>query len=296
MSPSGTPVRVGAFAVGLLVVLGLGALAGRVAGPIDVTAAAAHGHDGPMDAMGHADEAVPGGLAVSAGGYTLTPSSTRLRAGHAVPVAFEVTGPDGTPVTDFALQHDKRLHLVAVRRDLTGFQHVHPVMAADGRWSTTLDLTPGPWRLLADFAPAGGEPTTLGVDVEVAGDYRPAAPAPVSTVSSVDGYAVRLEGHLVAGAEARLRLTVTRDGRPVTDLQPYLAAYGHLVALREGDLAYLHVHPEGAPGDGSTAPGPTITFAAHVPSPGRYRLFLDFRHDGAVHTASFAVAAARSAS
>ena len=41
-----------------------------------------------------------------------------------------------------------------------------------------------------------------------------------------------------------LTLTVTKDGQPVTDLQPYLGAYGHLVALRAGDLAYLHVHPE----------------------------------------------------
>lgn len=42
----------------------------------------------------------------------------------------------------------------------------------------------------------------------------------------------------------------------VTDLKPYVGAFGHLVALRAGDLAYLHVHPDGAPGDGRTAPGP----------------------------------------
>jgi hypothetical protein len=75
----------------------------------------------------------------------------------------------------------------------------------------------------------------------------------------------------------------------VTDLQPYLGAYGHLVALREGDLAYLHVHPDGHPGDGTTAPGPDVVFGAEVPSPGRYLLFLDFRHDGEVHTAPFVV-------
>ncbi len=83
-----------------------------------------------------------------------------------------------------------------------------------------------------------------------------------------------------------------RDGRPVTDLQPYLGAYGHLVALREGDLAYLHVHPDGAPGDGSTQPGPDVVFEAAVPSGGDYRLFLDFRHDGVVHTAELALATA----
>jgi hypothetical protein len=75
----------------------------------------------------------------------------------------------------------------------------------------------------------------------------------------------------------------------VTDLQPYLAAYGHLVALRQGDLAYLHVHPEGVPGDGKTPAGPEIAFVAEVPSAGGYRLFLDLQHDGVVRTAEFTV-------
>lgn len=36
-----------------------------------------------------------------------------------------------------------------------------------------------------------------------------------------------------------------------------LAVYGAgpLVVLREGDPAYLHVHPDGAPGDGVTEAG-----------------------------------------
>lgn len=89
-------------------------------------------------------------------------------------------------------------------------------------------------------------------------------------------------------AKARqLTLTVREDGSPVTDLQPYLAAFGHLVVLRAGDLAYVHVHPNGEPGDGVTAPGPDITFHTVAPGPGVYRLFLDFKHRGTVRTAAF---------
>lgn len=84
-------------------------------------------------------------------------------------------------------------------------------------------------------------------------------------------------------------LSVSRDGKPVTDLQPYLGAYGHLVALRASDLAYLHVHPMGGPGEGTTAAGPDIGFHTTVPSNGDYRLFLDFKHDGVVRTAEFTV-------
>jgi hypothetical protein len=45
-----------------------------------------------------------------------------------------------------------------------------------------------------------------------------------------------------------------------------------------------------APGDGRTPAGPEIAFTAQVPSAGTYRLFLDFRHGGSVHTAAFTVA------
>jgi hypothetical protein len=128
---------------------------------------------------------------------------------------------------------------------------------------------------------------TLGVDVPAAGAYQ-ARPLPApGRVAEVDGYTVELAGDLTPGTSSRLTLRVSRDGRPVTDIQPYLGAYGHLVVLRDGDLAYLHVHPDGEPGDGRTAAGPEITFFAEVPSAGAYGLYLDFQHEGVVRTAEF---------
>ena len=233
-------------------------------------------------------EKLPGGLLVSQNGYTFD-APRQLRAGAATPVSFRILGPGGRPVTAYATAHDKDLHLIAVRRDLSGFQHVHPEPAADGTWSVPLDLSPGTWRLFADFDPAGDDTAlVLGADVAVAGDYQPQPlPAPATT-AEVDRYTVTLDGTLVAGQQSTLTLSVSRDGRPVTDLQPYLAAYGHLVALRDGDLAYLHVHPAGEPGDGRTPAGPGITFHASAPA-GDYRLFLDFKHGDVVRTAEFTV-------
>ena len=120
-------------------------------------------------------------------------------------------------------------------------------------------------------------------DLAVAGDFAPQPLPEPATAFKVDGYTVVLDGQLVPGQESELTLSVSRAGQPVTDLQPYLAAYGHLVALREGDLAYLHVHPQ----DGDA--GPEVPFAVEVPSPGGYRLFFDFKHDGVVRTAELAV-------
>jgi len=232
---------------------------------------------------------VAGGLMVAQDGYRLVLDDTAARTGEAVELSFRVLDEAGAAVTEFEENHTKDLHLIVVRRDLTGYQHVHPTMDAQGRWSAAVDLAAGTWRVFADFVPASGaragETTTLGADLQVAGDVRPAPLPDPAAVAEVDGYTVELDGELVPGTESELTLTVSQDGRPVTDLDPYLAAYGHLVALRAGDLAYLHVHPAGEPGDGVTEAGPGITFFATAPSAGDYRLYLDFQHQGVVRTA-----------
>ncbi|MEV8441775.1 hypothetical protein AB0425_30710 [Actinosynnema sp. NPDC051121] len=294
-----TAAKLSAYGAVLALVAGGAWAAGSAVGPFAVEAAPG-GHDGTPGAegAGHGDDHSgtvaetaqdqPAGLASSRGGYTLAPTDTTLTAGTDS-FSFRVLGPDGAAVTAFDVEHDKRMHLIAIRRDTSGFRHVHPEMAPDGTWTVPLEVPQaGSYRVFADFKPTGGEATTLGVDVDVPGAYEPRAHEP-SRVAEVDGYQVRLDGDLVPGKASPVRLTVTKDGAPVTDLQPYLAAYGHLVALREGDLAYLHVHPEGAPGDGRTPAGPEIAFVAEVPTAGGYRLFLDFQHDGVVRTAEFTV-------
>ena len=117
------------------------------------------------------------------------------------------------------------------------------------------------------------------------------APAPPARVAEVDGYQLRLDGDLVVGAPAQVFVTVSRDGAPVTDLQPLDEAFGRLVALRVGDLTRAHVHPDATPRTPTDRAGPGITFTAEVPEGGTYRLFLDFRHAGTVHTATFTLPA-----
>ncbi|MBM7808405.1 hypothetical protein JOD57_004242 [Geodermatophilus bullaregiensis] len=288
-----TAARLGATVVGLAAVLGAGWGVGTLVGPVGAPAAAQEhaadeGHPDPSPAA-TADAAPPGGLQVSDRGYTLDLVADELPAGTS-PLAFRILGPDGAPVTDYEVDHDEDLHLVAVRRDLTGYQHVHPERGADGTWTTPLELTPGSWRVFADTTPAAlGADLTLGADLAVAGDLRPQPLPGPSPTAEVDGYTVVLTGGLVPGRESGLTFSVSRGGVPVTDLQPHLGAYGHLVALRAGDLGYLHVHPVGDPADPATAPGPHVEFAATAPSAGDYRLFLDLRHGDVVRTAEFTV-------
>ena len=287
-----TPVKVTGFLVALAAIFGIALGIGKAVGPATEPAAAHDGgHDTSTTTEAAADEEAkpPGGLMVSQDGYTFTLADQQARPGRDVGVSFTIDGPSGKLVTEYDVEHEKRLHLIAVRRDFTGFQHVHPELGSDGVWSTNLDLTAGQWRLFADFKAADADALTLGTDLAVDGNYRPAEPADESRTAKVDGYTVTLDGELTPGADSKLTLDVSRDGKPVTDLQPYLGAYGHLVALRAGDLAYLHVHPEGTPEHGTTKPGPDVVFYAAVPSDGTYHLYLDFKHDGVVRTAAFTV-------
>ncbi|MCC6433407.1 MAG: hypothetical protein IT196_00100 [Acidimicrobiales bacterium] len=136
---------------------------------------------------------------------------------------------------------------------------------------------------MADFQIDDGPRLALGTDLTVAGNYRPTAlDAPTST-SLADGYEVGLTAERSETGELTAQLTVRRHGELVTDLQPYLGANGHLVAMRAGDLAYAHVHPVE---EGDATPG-VVAFDAELTSAGRYGLFFDFKHDGTVHTASF---------
>ena len=240
--------------------------------------------------MHHASDAALPGLATSEAGYTLLPTRSTLPSGSATPFTFTITGPDGHPLTDgYDLSHEKELHLIAVRRDLSGFQHVHPIRDGSGTWSGALDVTAaGSWRVFADFAPAAlGRGITLGADVAVAGAFEP-VPLPDPAASTViDGYRVDLTGTSAIGM-SDLVFTVSRAGAPVTDLEPYLGAFGHLVTLRVGDLAYLHTHPAQEAHTGDRG-GPVIAFESSFPTSGSYRLFLDFQAGGAVHTAEFTV-------
>jgi hypothetical protein len=290
-----TPLKLGSYALGLVVVfsaaLGLGNLVGPGA-PEAAVGSASHAHDSAGTTEPGAAH-IPAGLQITQDGYRLEPLSPQLATGSPQPFAFRIVGPDGSPVTGYVRNHDKDLHLIVVRRDLSGFQHVHPTLGADGTWSIPLAVpAAGQYRIFADFRPAGlDRGLTLGADVPAPGDFQPRPLPAAARTTTVDGYVVTLDGVLVPGSSSKLTLSVAKDGVPVTDLQPYLGAYGHLVALRAGDLAYLHVHPDGAPGDGRTAAGPQVVFHAEVPSDGSYRLYLDFQHAGKVHTAEFSAAA-----
>jgi hypothetical protein len=231
------------------------------------------------------------GLSAAASGFTLVPTVafTALPAGKAVPLSFRIEDSSGMAVTSFEDDQTKLMHFYVVRSDLSGFQHVHPTMAADGTWTASLAaMAPGTYRAYASFITknSSGTPTALVLSkpFTVAGAASTTTLPSAASSAEVDGYTVTLAGDLMAGMEHTLTATITKNGKPVTDLQPYLDTYAHLTAFHQGDMAFAHLHPQGTVnGDHG---GPTLTFDAMMAASGNYRLFLQFQTGGMLHTAA----------
>lgn len=298
--------RLAAFAAVLGLAFGGAALAGAAIDPTDDAgsgAATEHGAgEGPAAQpvaandghRAHDDEGPAlSGLAVSEGGYTLKVERAFFTAGRTAPLRFVITDDRGRAVRDeFEVEHEKELHLIVVRRDTAIFEHVHPRRAQDGTWSIDLDLRePGVYRAYADFK-IDGQKHTLAADLFVPGEFGPnRLPAPEATDQAVDGDGERtgdLDVELKApgvraGRETPVTFAVTQGGETFEELEAYLGAKGNLVALREGDLAYLHAHPA----EGGASHGNEVRFMTTFPTAGRYRLFMQFKVGGEVRTATY---------
>jgi hypothetical protein len=197
----------------------------------------------------------------------------------------------GAPVDAFTEVHERLLHLFIVSRDLSFFAHEHPERTKDG-FELRRALGPGVYMLIADFMPSAGTPQMVQrtiVTPGYAGSPFAAGPELDLDMSdkTVDGVRVRLgAGPIRAARESVLRFSVSdaASGRPLTDLEPYLGAPGHLL-LVNGDLTRaLHAHPTAA-----ITSGPDVAFDVLVPAPGFYKLWLQIQRKGKVITAPFVI-------
>ena len=209
-------------------------------------------------------------------------------------------------VREFVEVHEKPFHLFVISQDLEDYQHVHPVQQADGSYLIDVVLPrAGYYKLYSDFLPLGGTPQVIPgvlVSAGAGGDLasRSAHLVPDTGFTRAAGdMRVTLglpAGGLAAGRDEKLRYHVVdaRSGEPVTDLEPYLAAFGHTLVLSEDTLHYVHAHPvELLPeGPGPVRGGPDLTFRALLPRPGRYRVWTQVKRHGVVSTVAFTVDAA----
>jgi hypothetical protein len=211
--------------------------------------------------------------------------------------------------------HDKLMHLIVVSKDLTEFAHIHPEHVGDGKYTATSNFpVAGDYLLFNEFFGSGGEMQLERNEMSVAGD-RTSEVIPDRTQNL--GQPQQVEGlTLVLNADppkirrrvsTHYTLSVSKQGRPVTTLEPYLGAPAHVVLISADTMQFAHTHadiPGGAmSGDMSSmnmampmptpAPnshfGPNLQFTHTFMQPGLYRLWVQFGYESRVITVGYNV-------
>ena len=220
-----------------------------------------------------------------------------------VTYTFSIIDDQGNVLKDLQTEHEKLLHLIVVRKDLNQFQHVHPDFNSTTGEFTLSNLTfptAGDYRIFADYTPVGSQMGPDGMplnvvsheDVTVAGSYTPQPLGSANQTQTVDGYVVTLTStpkNIVSGMDV-LAFAITKNGKPITDLQDYLGALGHSVILKDGSLDYIHTHALETP---TATQNGTITFHVEFPTAGNYKAFVQFQDQGKVTTANFVIPVAQ---
>lgn len=204
-----------------------------------------------------------------------------------VTFTFKLYGLDGHEFgpDDLKVTHEKKMHFLMVRDDMTGFQHLHPEYK-DKKWTVkTASTQTGEYQLYVDVEPIEEKPTVLRVPVTIGGaTVSKTFPTPNTDQSATDGVykaVLKTNGALKTNEHTNLNFTLTKNDQAVKDIKPYLGAYGHVVLLRHTDPDdFFHVHPitEIQPQNGS------VEFEAQFPVKGRYTLYAQFNVENGVKT------------
>jgi hypothetical protein len=232
-----------------------------------------------------------------------------IKANQPTKFRFTVRHPlSGAPAKEFLTIHDKLYHLFVISRDMEEFAHIHPEAQPDGSFTIEHTLPkPGHYVLFSDFLPAGGGSqisatpiVTAGVDADIVAAQAKLVPDATWT-KTVDGVKIEIlnERPTVLGGEEvdfMFKFTDAAKDTPITDLQRYLGAFGHLLILSEDMTEYVHAHPREEMQPDPAKPltgGPEVLFDALLPKPGMYRAWLQFLRNGKLSTVSFTFAAPR---
>jgi hypothetical protein len=237
-----------------------------------------------------------------------------VRAGETTTLRFSVFHPGtGEQVRNFLNVHDRQYHLFVISQDMEHFEHIHPEQADDGSWSIEVTLPKdGYYKILSDFVPNGGSAqfiakplVTADYDGDLIGD-SPSLAADTNLTKTVgdltatlsydpEAFLTGLYGHIT------FQLTDAPSGQPATDIQPYLASFGHMLIMSEDLVDYVHSHPlDLENSDDETGPmplmlpmgvdnsalrgGPEVTFEGLMPRAGLYRAWTQFQRNDEIHT------------
>ncbi len=213
-----------------------------------------------------------------------------LKAGVPAKLRFTIPDAKGVPIREFAVAHDAKVHFILIRHGLDQFAHLHPTVdATTGVLSAEYTFPAGGmYHLFADYQEPGGMPMTATARVEVGGDATTATELKPDVPGLLKGDGIAAKVSVTganAGVEATARFEVVEGEKPVTDLEPYMGAMGHLVVVSADAKTYVHAHPA----EGQSVAKNVVAFGATFPRAGLYKGWGQFKRGGQVRVIPFVV-------
>lgn len=251
----------------------------------------AHSGSMPAPGAGHAGHSA-GGDSHSAHGQrfsklTVSPDK-EPQSGSDTTLLMRVGDAGGSTIKDFEVVHDHKAHLIIVTSGLDQFAHVHPQLAADGSMTISHRFpVGGHYLLFLDYKPVGQPQSKARAELHVGGqtvsapELRPNVPGIVEMDEIKAAVSVSASD---AGAKRLVFKLLDKMGRPVTNLEPYMGAMGHLVVISADGKDYVHAHMEGAEADKGV-----VTFEAHFKNPGLYKGWGQFQQNGRIRVVPFVI-------
>jgi copper resistance protein D len=234
-----------------------------------------------------------------------------VTTGVPVDMIVRIKNQDGSPLAGLEVSHERMLHAIIISKDLNIFAHIHPedIGPVTGEMvkQATFPLLyafpkAGEYLVGLDFA-AADNLYSKTFSVNVAG--KPGMGEPkidFSMKKNFGAYRVSLTispESVTAGNTAKFSYIIEKDGKVVTDLEPYLGAAMHLAVVPVNLRLFIHAHgltpeePHGPVGHMHAAPpkrfGPEIEAEMVFPDKGVYKVFSQVKHQGKVLLFDFMV-------
>jgi len=233
--------------------------------------------------------------------FASNPSTVSAGSGAVFSLTPKIIGKESEAVP-LDLQHEKKIHLIVVSKDLSYFEHIHPEYQPDGSYqikvldktknyaagaghNETRFITPGEYLLFADYMPSGGSHQVEKIQLDVKGTPKqPTIYKADKLTGTSDKFSVQLQvdgGKLETGKQTHIAGQVMKDGKEVdvNSLENYLGAKAHMVVISLNDKEYLHVHPD--------VQGGKFDLNTTFKKSGIHRGWIQFKSEGKVHTVDF---------
>lgn len=223
-------------------------------------------------------------------------ASGPVEAGKRLEVKVRLSKADNSPVVpdDLMVMHTQPIHLLIEEPGLGDYHHEHPV-ETETPGVYAFSFTPqrsAPYRIWADLVPV-----TTGVqelpftDLPSVGTAGKITDRADKFTSKVEGFSLvmRTGARLQANQAQRLDVMVAdSEGRPVTQLEPVMNAFAHLVGFYDDFQTVVHLHPTGGDvTDADALGGPGLSFMFFPPRAGFIRLYCQVSVGGRMIFAPF---------